>query len=154
MATEKTVATNRKAYYNYTIDRKVEAGIVLCGTEIKSIRAGKVSLAGAFARHEKGELWLSNTHIAPYECGNRYNHEPTRLRKLLMHRDEINDLTGRMAEKGYALVPLRVYLKDGLAKVELGLAKGKKIYDKRESIARRQAEREIDRTLKTRRTKQ
>lgn len=147
----KTLATNRKAYYNYRIEDTIEAGIVLRGTEIKSIRSGKVSLAQSFARPEKGELWLSNAYIAPYENGNRYNHEPTRSRKLLLHRDEIKKLVSKTMEKGYTLVALRLYLKNGLAKVELGLAKGKRMHDKRESIAKRQSKREIDRTLKMRR---
>jgi len=153
METGKTIATNRKAYYNYNIDETVEAGIVLSGTEIKSLRAGKVSLAQSFARPEKGELWLLNAYIAPYESGNRYNHEPARPRKLLMHRDEINRLTGKAMEKRFTLVPLKLYLKNGRAKVELGLGRGKKLYDKRESIAQRQADREIERTLKMRRVK-
>ncbi|MFC1999885.1 SsrA-binding protein SmpB [Chloroflexota bacterium] len=153
MGTVKTIATNRKARYNYSIGEIMEAGIVLTGTEIKSVRAGKVSLAQSFARPERGELWLLNAHIAPYESGNRYNHEPTRPRKLLMHRDEIKRIASVAMEKRIALVPLRLYLKKGLAKVELGMGRGKKIHDKRESIARRQTERDIERTFKTRRVK-
>ena len=153
MGTEKTITLNRKARHDYTIGESMEAGIVLTGTEIKSLRAGKVSLAQSFARPERGELWLLNAYIAPYEAGNRYNHEPTRPRKLLLHRDEINRLAGTATQKGFTLVPLRLYLKKGLAKLELGLARGKKLYDKRESIAQRQAKREIERTLKTRRLK-
>jgi SsrA-binding protein len=153
MGTEKTITLNRKARYDYSIGESMEAGIVLTGTEIKSLRAGKVSLAQSFARPERGELWLINAYIAPYEAGNRYNHEPTRPRKLLLHRDEINRLAGTVTQKGFTLVPLRLYLKKGLAKLELGLARGKKLYDKRESIAQRQAKREIERTLKTRRVK-
>lgn len=153
MVLGKTITLNRKAYHDYNIEESIEAGIVLTGTEIKSIQAGKVSLSQSFARPEKGEIWLFNTHIALYEGGNRYNHEPTRPRKLLLHRDEINWLMGKAAEKGFTLVPLKLYLKKGLAKVELGLAKGKKLYDKRQVIAQRQAEREIERTLKMRRTK-
>ena len=145
------MSTNRKAYFNYRIDGTVEAGIVLTGTEIKSIRAGKVSIAASYARPERGEVWLANANIAPYESGNRNNHEPTRARKLLMHRDEISRLSSAVAEKGLTLVPLRLYLKNGLAKVEIGLARGKKLYDKRQSIAQRQSDREIERTLKTRR---
>ena len=151
MEAVKTVATNRKARYNYHIDETMEAGIVLTGTEIKSVRAGKVSLAQSFARPVRGELWLLNAHIALYESGNRHNHEPTRPRKLLMHRDEIDRVASITMEKRVALVPLRLYLKKGLAKVELGLARGKKLHDKRESIARRQTDREIERTSKTRR---
>ena len=127
--------------------------MVLLGTEIKSLRAGKVSLAQSYAKPEKGELWLLNAHIAPYESGNRYNHDPARPRKLLMHRKEISELASKVREKRFAIVPLRVYLKKGRAKVELGLGKGKRLYDKRESIARRQANRDIERTLKMRHTK-
>jgi len=149
----KTITVNRKAYHDYSIEETIEAGIVLTGTEIKSLRAGRVSLAQSFARSEKGELWLFNAHIAPYEGGNRYNHEPTRPRKLLLHRYEIDTLASKVAEKGFALVPLKIYLKKGLAKVEIGLARGKKLYDKRQSIAQRQAGREIERALKVRRSK-
>lgn len=146
----KTLAQNRKAHHDYKIEESIEAGIVLTGTEIKSLRAGKASLAQSFARPEKGELWLFNSHIAQYEAGNRNNHEPARPRKLLLHRKEINDLTSRVMEKGYALVPLRFYLNEGRAKVELGLGKGKKLYDKRQSIAQRQAGRDIERAVKMR----
>jgi len=149
----KTIALNRKARHNYNIEESIEAGIVLSGTEIKSLRAGKVSLAQSFAKPERGELWLLNTYIAPYEAGNRHNHEPTRPRKLLLHRDEINGLIGKAAEKRFTLVPLRLYLKRGFAKVEIGLGKGKKLYDKRQSIAQRQTDREIERTLKIHRAK-
>ena len=144
----KTVATNRKAYHNYRIEDSVEAGIVLTGTEIKSIRAGRVSLGDAYVRLEGGELWLLNAHIARYEAGSYLSHEPMRPRKLLLHRKQINSLTGKVAEKGFALVPLKLYIKDSIAKVEVALAKGKKLYDKRESITRREAEREIERTVK------
>ena len=147
------ITINRKAYHDYNIEESIEAGIVLTGTEIKSLRAGRANLAHSFARPEKGELWLLNTHIAPYEGGNRYNHEPTRSRKLLLHRDEISRLASKVEEKGFALVPLRLYLKNGRAKVEIGLARGKKLYDKRQSIAQRQAGREIERALKTRRSR-
>jgi len=153
MGTEKTITLNRKAHHDYSVEESMEAGIVLSGTEIKSLRAGKVSLSQSFARPERGELWLLNAYIAPYEAGNRYNHEPTRPRKLLLHRDEIDRLAGKATQKGFTLVPLRLYLKKGLAKLELGLARGKKLYDKRESIAQRQAKREIERTLKTSRVK-
>jgi len=153
MGTEKTITLNRKARHDYSVEESMEAGIVLSGTEIKSLRAGKVSLSQSFARPERGELWLLNAYIAPYEAGNRYNHEPTRPRKLLLHREEIDRLAGKATQKGFTLVPLRLYLKKGLAKLELGLAKGKKLYDKRESIAQRQAKREIERTLKTSRVK-
>lgn len=146
----KTLSQNRKAHHDYKIEESIEAGIVLTGTEIKSLRAGKASLAHSFARPEKGELWLYNAHIAQYEAGNRNNHEPTRPRKLLLHRDEISDLTSKVAEKGFALVPLRFYLNKGRAKVEVGLGRGKKLYDKRQSIAQRQAGRDIERAMKIR----
>jgi len=144
----KTVATNRKAYHNYHIEDSVEAGIVLTGTEIKSIRAGRVSLGDAYVRPEVGELWLLNAHIARYEAGSYLSHEPTRPRKLLLHRKQIDSLTSKVAEKGLTLVPLKLYIKDNIAKVEVALAKGKKLYDKRESITRRETEREIERTIK------
>ncbi|MFQ5924504.1 MAG: SsrA-binding protein SmpB [Dehalococcoidia bacterium] len=147
MAT-KTISLNRKAYHDYDIDHSVEAGIVLTGTEIKSIRAGGVNLREAYAHPAGGELWLFNAHIARYEEGNRYNHEPTRPRKLLLHRKQIEELAGKVMQKGFTIVPLKLYLKNGIAKVELGLAKGKKLHDKRESIARREAEREMERAMK------
>jgi SsrA-binding protein len=149
--TIKTVATNRKAFHNYFIQDTFEAGVVLTGTEIKSIRSGRVSLGEAYVRPEGGELWLMGAHIARYEAASYLSHEPTRPRKLLMHRKEINSLTGRIAEKGFTLVPLRLYIKDRTAKVEIALAKGKKLYDKRETIMRRETEREIDRSIKRRR---
>jgi len=144
----KTVATNRKAYHNYHIEDSVEAGIVLTGTEIKSIRAGRVNLGDAYVRPEAGELWLLNAHIARYEAGSYLSHEPTRPRKLLLHRKQIDSLTSKVVEKGFTLVPLKLYIKDSIAKVEVALAKGKKLYDKRESMTRREAEREIERTIK------
>jgi len=128
----------------------MEAGIALTGTEIKSIRARKVSLSDAYVRPEAGELWLVNAHIARYEAGSHMSHQPTRPRKLLLHRKQIDSLTSRVLEKGFTLVPLKLYIKDSLAKVEVALAKGKKLYDKRESIARHEAEREIERTIKRR----
>ena len=144
----KTIATNRKAYHNYLIQDKLETGIVLTGTEIKSIRTGRVSLGDAYVKPGAGELWLLNTHIARYEAGSYLSHEPTRPRKLLLHRQQIDNLTSKVSEKGLALIPLRLYIKGNIAKVEVALAKGKKLYDKRESIARREAEREMERTLK------
>ena len=147
----KTVATNRKAYHNYLIQDSVEAGIVLTGTEIKSIRAGRVSLGDAYVRPEAGELWLLNAHIARYEASSYLSHEPTRPRKLLLHRKEINGLTSKIAEKGLTLVPVKLYIKDSIAKVEVALAKGKKLYDKRESITRRETEREMERAIKRKR---
>jgi len=146
----KTVVTNRKAYHNYLIQDSVEAGIVLTGTEVKSIRAGRVSLGDAYVRPDAGELWLLNAHIARYEAGSYLSHEPTRPRKLLLHRKQIDNLTSKVLEKGLTLVPLKLYIKDSIAKVEVALAKGKKLYDKRESIIRRETEREIGRALKRR----
>jgi len=146
----KTVVTNRKAYHNYLIQDSVEAGIVLTGTEIKSIRAGRVSLGDAYVRPEAGELWLLNAHIARYEAGSYLSHEPTRPRKLLLHRKQIDNLTSKVLEKGLTLVPLKLYIKDSIAKVEVALAKGKKLYDKRESIVRRETEREMERAIKRR----
>jgi SsrA-binding protein len=144
----KTVATNRKAYHNYHIGDSVEAGIALTGTEIKSIREGRISLGDAYVRPEAGELWLLNAHIARYEAGSYLSHEPTRPRKLLLHRKQIDSLASQVAEKGLTLVPVKLYLKDSLAKVALALAKGKKLYDKRETIARREVERELGRVTK------
>ncbi len=147
----KTVAINRKAYHDYHLQDSVEAGIVLTGTEIKSIRAGRVNLRDAYVRPEGGELWLLNAHIARYEPGSYLSHEPTRPRKLLLHRKQIVNLTSKVQEKGLTLVPLKLYIKGGIAKVEIALAKGKKLYDKRESIIRRETEREIAQALKRRR---
>lgn len=144
----KVISQNRKAYHDYSIEEKVEAGIALTGTEIKSIRAGRVNLQDGYARPDGGELWLFNIHIAKYDPGSRENHEPRRPRKLLLHRRQINELSGQVMQRGYTLVPLRMYLKNGIAKVELGLARGKKLYDKRESIARRDAEQRMERALK------
>jgi SsrA-binding protein len=144
----KTVATNRKAYHDYYIQDSQEAGIVLTGSEIKSIRAGRVNLREAYIRPEGGELWLLNAHIARYEASSYLSHEPTRPRKLLLHRRQIDSLTSKVAEKGLTLVPLRLYIKGSIAKVEVALAKGKKLYDKRESIARRDAERDIGRAMR------
>jgi len=147
----KTIATNRKAYHNYHIEDSIEAGIALTGTEIKSIRAGRVSLGDAYVRPEGKELWLLNAHIARYEAGSYQSHTPMRPRKLLLHRKEINELSSKMLERGFTLVPLRLYIKGSIAKVEVALARGKKLYDKRASIARREMDREIDRAIKRRR---
>ena len=147
----KTVATNRKAYHNYIIQDGLEAGIALTGSEIKSIRAGRVSLGDAYVRPEAGELWLLNAHIARYEAGSYLSHEPMRPRKLLLHRKQIDNLASQVLQKGLTLVPTKVYIKGGIAKVEVALGRGKKLHDKRESIARREAEREIGRALKRRR---
>ena len=144
----KTIATNRKAYHNYHLGDSLEAGIVLTGTEIKSIRDSRVSLSDAYVRPEAGELWLLNAHIARYEAGSYLSHEPKRPRKLLLHRKEINNLISKIAEKGLTLVPVKLYLKGSIAKVGIALAKGKKLYDKRESITRREIEKEMGRALK------
>ncbi len=149
----KTVATNRKAFHNYHIQDSIEAGIVLTGSEIKSIRDGRVNLGDAYIRPEAGELWLVNAHIARYEASSYLSHEPTRPRKLLLHRKQIKELTSKVQEKGLTLVALKLYIKGSVAKVEVALAKGKKLYDKRESIARRETEREIGRALKERKSK-
>jgi SsrA-binding protein len=147
---QKTITVNRKAYHDYHIEESVEAGLVLTGTEIKSIRAGRVNLREAYARSEKGELWLLGAHIAQYPGGNRYNHEPKRPRKLLLHRRQIAELSGVVMRKGLTIVPLKLYLKNGIAKVELGLARGKKVYDKREALALRDAQRQIERAFSQR----
>ena len=147
---DKTVAVNRRAHHEYAIDETLEAGIALTGTEIKSIRAGRVNLAEAYARIERGEAWLIGAHIAPYEQGNRNNHEPTRTRKLLLHRDQISGLIGRTQAKGFTLVPLKLYIRNGMAKLEIGVARGKKAYDKRRTIAERDARRELERATKER----
>lgn len=146
----KVITVNRQAYHDYFVERTIEAGVALMGTEIKSIRDGKVNLRGSYAIARNGELWLENAHIAVYEHGNRYNHEPMRNRKLLLHRREISQLQGRIDTKGLTLIPLKLYLKGGKAKIELGLCRGKKLYDKRDAIAERDAKREIERTIRTR----
>jgi SsrA-binding protein len=148
MTMSETIALNRRARHDYTITDTFEAGLVLTGTEIKSVRARKVNLSDAYARVEKGEAWLLGAHIAPFEQGNRYNHEPRRDRKLLLHRTEIDQLMGRAAAKGLTVVPLRLYINDrGRAKVELGLAKGKQLHDRRQDIADRQSKRDMEREL-------
>ncbi len=150
MSDIKVVATNRKATHDYVIEDRYEAGLVLMGTEIKSVRAGQVNLRDGYVQPRDGELWLVNVHIASYDPAGRHGHDPRRPRKLLLHRKEINRLIGRMQERGYTLVPLRMYLKGGRAKVEIALARGKRKYDKREAIARRDAEREMRREWKER----
>ena len=145
-----TDALNRRARHDYAIDETIEAGLVLTGTEIKSIRAGRANLAEAYARIERGEAWLIGAHIAPYEQGNRNNHEPTRTRKLLLHRDQIAELIGRTQAKGFTLVPMRLYIRNGLAKLEIGIARGKKAHDKRRAIAERDARRDLERETKAR----
>lgn len=142
------IAVNRQAYHDFFVERTVEAGISLVGTEIKSIRDGKVNLRGSYAIIRNGELWLENAHIAVYEHGNRYNHEPLRNRKLLLHRREIEQLQAKVSAKGMTLVSLKLYLKHGRAKIELGLCRGKKLYDKREAIAERDVKREIERVIR------
>lgn len=146
----KIVATNRKAFHDYFIEETHEAGVALTGTEIKSVRAGAVNLRDSYAQVRDGEMWMHNVHISPYEAGNRFNVDPYRPRKLLLHRKEINRLMGRAQEKGLTIVPLRMYLKKNRAKVEIALVKGKKQYDKRETIGKRDSDREIERALKTR----
>ena len=148
---EKAVATNRKAYHDYFIEEKFEAGIVLQGTEVKSIREGRVNLQDSYATVKGAEAFLHHCHISPYSHGNIMNHEPLRTRKLLLHRKEINKLLGKTQQQGLTLIPLRIYFsKRGLAKVELGLAKGKKQHDRRESIKTREATREVERAMKER----
>ncbi|MFC0525596.1 SsrA-binding protein SmpB [Pontibacillus salicampi] len=144
----KQVAQNRKASHDFYIEDTFEAGIVLKGTEIKSIRAGRVNMKDSFARVNKGEVFLHNLHISAYEQGNQFNHEPTRMRKLLLHRKQIDRLIGETQQEGYSLVPLKMYIKNGVAKVLIGLGKGKKKYDKREDLKRKQAKRDIDRAIK------
>ena len=146
------VSVNRKAFHDYFIEEEYEAGIVLTGSEIKSIRAGRVNLRGAFVRVDNEEAWLLDAHISPYEqSGTHFNHEPTRPRKLLLHRREINRLMGRLDAKGLTLVPLDIHFKGRRAKVKLGLARGKKLFDKRDAVAERDATRQIERVLKERR---
>ena len=144
----KILAENRKAFHDYEILEKYSAGIVLTGTEIKSIRKGSVNLKDGFARIEDGEIWLYNVHISPYENGNRYNHEPLRTRKLLLTKQELKKLIGKIKESGLAIVPLNIHLQNGFAKVEIALAKGKTLHDKRDSISKKDAKREIEKATK------
>lgn len=146
----KVIAQNKKARHDYFIEETMEAGIVLTGTEIKSIRKGRVNLKDSYARIRDGEAFVLNMHISEYEQGNRYNHDPIRERKLLLHRQEINRLIGQTKMQGLTLVPLRLYLKGGFCKIEIGIAKGKKNYDKRESIKQKDAKREMERALRER----
>ena len=146
--TQKLIANNKKAFHDYFIDETYEAGIVLHGTEVKSMRMGKCSIKESFIRIEDGEVFVYGMHVSPYEKGNIFNKDPLRVKKLLMHKYEINKLMGKVAEKGYTLVPLQVYFKEGKAKVESGLARGKKLYDKRDTIAKKDAKREIEREFK------
>ncbi len=147
---EKAIVTNRRARREYFIEETHEAGLVLTGSEIKSVRAGRVNLHHSYVTIREGEAWLLNSHIAPYEQASHQNHEPKRDRKLLLHRHQINRLAGKVQAKGYTIVPLRLYLRDNRAKVEIALAKGKKLYDKRDALAKRQAQRDIERALRRR----
>ena len=144
----KSVARNKKAYHDYFIEQTQEAGISLAGTEVKSIRMGKVNLLDAYAAVRSGELFLYNMHISPYEKGNIFNRDPMRIRKLLMHKREIRKLEAAVAQEGFSIVPTKVYLKNGRVKVEIGLAKGKKLYDKRRDLAKKDSKRAIERSLK------
>lgn len=146
----KLIANNKKAYHDYFIEEKYEAGISLHGTEVKSLRMGKCSIKESFIRVENGEVFIYGMHVSPYEKGNLFNKDPLRVKKLLLHRNEINKMVGKIAEKGYTLVPLRVYFKGSLAKVEIGLAKGKKLYDKRQDIAKKDQRREAEKEFKVR----
>ena len=144
----KLVANNKKAYHDYFIDEKYEAGIELFGTEVKSIRMGKCSVKEAFVKIDRGEVYVCGMHIIPYEKGNIFNKDPLRVRRLLLHKYEIMKLNGKIAEKGYTLVPLQVYFKGSLVKVEVGLARGKKLYDKRADIAKKDQRRELEKEFK------
>ena len=144
----KLIANNKKAYHDFFIDDKYETGIELFGTEVKSIRMGKCSIKESFVRIEKGEVYIYGMHINPYEKGNIFNKDPLRVRKLLLHKTEINKLAAKIAEKGYTLVPLQVYFKGSLVKVEIGLARGKKLYDKRDDIAKKDQRRAVEREFK------
>ena len=146
--TVKLIANNKKAYHDYFIDETYEAGISLAGTEVKSVRMGKCSVKEAFIKVEKGEMYVYGMHISPYEKGNIFNKDPLRVRKLLLHRSEINKIGGKIAEKGYTMVPLKVYLKGSLVKVEIGLARGKKLYDKRQNKAKKDQRREAEKEFK------
>jgi SsrA-binding protein len=144
------IAENRRAFHEYHILDRVEAGLALTGTEVKSLRMGKVSLLDSFARVENGEVWVYHMHIAPYTMGNRYNHDPMRARKLLLHRNEISRLIGKTKEKGLTLIPIKIYWNGDWAKMELALAKGKQLFDKRDALAAKESKRDIERALKER----
>ena len=146
----KLIANNKKAFHDYFIEEKYEAGISLAGTEVKSLRQGKCSIKESFIRIEKGEVFIYGMHISPYEKGNIFNKDPLRVKKLLLHKYEINKMAGKIAEKGYTLVPLQVYFRGSLVKVEIGLAKGKKLYDKRQDIAKKDQKREAEIEFKIR----
>jgi SsrA-binding protein len=142
------IAVNRRARHEFHIEETFEAGLVLTGSEVKSLRAGKAQLKDSYGRIDRGELWLFNAHISPYDAAAQFGHEPTRSRKLLLHRRQIEHLIGKVKERGLTLIPLRLYFKDGRAKVELGLARGKKLYDKRAATKEREVKREMDRAMK------
>ncbi len=146
----KIVAQNRKAFHEYSIEETIEAGIVLVGTEVKSLREGKANLKDSYVLIKDGEVLLLNCHISPYTHGNIMTHDPVRTRKLLLHKKEIARIQGKALQKGYSLIPLKIYFKESRAKVEIGLARGKKMYEKRESIKKREADREIERVMKNR----
>ena len=146
----KVIATNKKAFHDYFVEEKYECGIALFGTEVKSVRLGKVNLKESWAQVRKGEIWVEGMHISPYEQGNIFNRDPLRAKKLLMHKKEIRKLDSLVMRQGYTLVPLEVYLKDGRMKVQLGLCKGKQLHDKRDSMAKRDSDREIERAMKSR----
>src|SRR5512138_1850001 len=147
---EKIICNNKKAYHNYFIEEKFEAGMVLTGTEVKSLRLGKANLNDSFALVKSGEAFLNNLHISPYDFGNRQNHDPDRMRKLLLHKKEIVRIFGKIREQGYSVVPLKLYFKNGMVKVEMGLAKGKKLYDKREDLKEKDQKREMCQAFKER----
>jgi SsrA-binding protein len=145
---EKLICQNKKAWHNYFIEDKYEAGIALLGTEVKSLRDGRANLGDSYGKIKNGEVFLVDAHISPYSFGNRFNHDPLRPRKLLLHKKEIRRLIGKVQERGFTLIPLRLYFSDGKAKIELGLAKGKKLFDKRETLKRKTMEREMERGRK------
>ena len=146
----KIIAQNKKAYHDYFVDEKYEAGIELFGTEVKSIRSGGINLKDSYCMIEEGEIFAVGVHVSPYEKGNIFNRDPYRVKKLLMHKKEINKLLGQITQKGFTIVPLSVYFKGSRLKMEIGLCRGKKLYDKRDAAAKKQADRDIERTMKTR----
>ncbi len=150
---EKVLCLNKKAFHDYHIEESYEAGIALQGTEVKSLRLGKANLKDSYVRIEEGEAFLYNTHISPYPFGHQFNHDPERTRKLLLHKREIRRLAGKIQERGYTLIPLKIYLKRGIIKIELGLAKGKTLYDKREDLKKKTAAREIEKVIKAAKTR-
>lgn len=147
--TGKVLAQNKKANHDYFIEETIEAGMVLTGTEIKSIRSGKVQLKDSYVRISNGEAWINNMHVSPFEQGNRFNHDPLRSRKLLLHKKQIGELVGAVKRDGYTIVPLKMYLKDGYAKLLIGVGKGKKDYDKRNDMRKKEARREMERVFKS-----